>query len=49
MDSNPQKGVGFAMPLAAHNLKEYLSGSALLLSQDDASGPAGLTLPVPSA
>lgn len=32
-DSNPKKGIGFAMPLAAHNLKEYLSGFALFLSQ----------------
>ena len=48
-DSNPKKGVGYAMPLANYTLPDFLARCALSLlnsqtSPHDASDPARLTL-----
>ncbi len=53
-DSNPKKGVGFAMPLANYTLPDFLARCALFLlnsrdSRHDASDPGRLTRHMPSA
>ena len=53
-DSNPNKGVGYAMPLANHTLPDFLARCALSLlnsqtSWHDPSDPASLTLSMASA